>query len=52
MKCGAKRFLVVYEEENEERLQEIVARTPQEARRKTRQICGQHVKVMSVRSPK
>lgn len=52
MRCGAKRFIVTYQARNKEKSKEIVARTPQEARRKFRQICGQDIEVKSVRSPK
>ncbi|HLR43542.1 MAG TPA: hypothetical protein VK067_09925 [Pseudogracilibacillus sp.] len=44
--------MVLYEDNSEEKTKEIIARTPQEARKKLRKICGQNIEIKSVRSPK
>jgi len=52
LRCGAKRFIVSYEKEAMEQREEVMARTPQEARKKLRASCGQEIKILSVRSAK
>lgn len=52
MRCGAKRFSILYENETEQTSKTVIARTPAEARKKIKEICGQHIQVLSVRSHK
>jgi len=49
VRCGAKRFLVEVEMDNEKQKKTIVARTPAEARKKIRLQCGENIEVVSVK---
>ncbi|WP_010096357.1 hypothetical protein [Ornithinibacillus scapharcae] len=48
MKCGAKRYIVEAERNNEKQINSIIARTPAEARKKFRSTYGDQASIISV----
>lgn len=48
MKCGAKRYVVECEQNNERQLYSVIARTPAEARKKFRYAYGNEASIISV----
>lgn len=49
MKCGAKRYFVQTENNGEQQLKTVIARTPAEARKKFRLAHGIEAQIVSVK---
>ncbi|WP_197025133.1 hypothetical protein [Paucisalibacillus sp. EB02] len=52
MKCGAKRYLVLTEDNGEQQIKTVIARTPAEARKKFRSTYGIKAQIISVKEVK
>jgi hypothetical protein len=52
MKCGAKRYFVQTENNGDQQLKTVIARTPAEARKKFRSAHGIEAQIISVKEAK